>query len=139
MRGEAANPEYLYQIVLCCEYIKQIVAELEGDFDKFTDAKGRKDRDLSAFYAGQIGEYANKLTAQFKAEHGEIIWHQIVAMRNRIFHDYRSVRQDILWEIMIEEVPRLGEQCLRILSELDPNASTDIQEEIESLRSNNGG
>jgi uncharacterized protein with HEPN domain len=33
-----------------------------------------------------IGEAARRLPAEFKARHGEIPWHQIAGLRNRIVH-----------------------------------------------------
>jgi len=38
-----------------------------------------------------IGEAARRLPAEFKARHGEIPWHQIAGLRNRIVHAYFDV------------------------------------------------
>ena len=104
MRGEALNAEHLYQIVIYCECIGRAVESLNDEYDNFVNEKNKNTCDSCAFYVGKVGEYATKLTEKFRAEHSEIIWHQIIGLRNRIFHDYRSVKKATLWNIMREEL-----------------------------------
>lgn len=40
--------------------------------------------------------------------HPSIPWRLIRGMRNRIAHDYRTIDDDIVWEVVSEHVPVLG-------------------------------
>ena len=40
--------------------------------------------------------------------HPSVPWQLIRGMRNRIAHDYRTVDDDIVWEVVTEHVPALG-------------------------------
>jgi uncharacterized protein with HEPN domain len=54
-----------------------------------------------------IGEAANRIHDDWRHEHPEIDWINIIGMRNRIVHDYRHINFDRVWEIATIEVPRL--------------------------------
>ncbi|HXH41518.1 MAG TPA: HepT-like ribonuclease domain-containing protein [Thermoanaerobaculia bacterium] len=54
-----------------------------------------------------IGEAANRIHDDWRREHPEIDWPNIIGMRNRIVHDYRHINFDRVWEIATIEVPRL--------------------------------
>ena len=134
MRDPSANLGYLLQIIRYCELTKKAITKINADYEKFIDEDERLVRDSCALYVGQIGECANKLTAEFKVAHSNIPWRQIVDMRNRIFHDYLSVDTEILWNIVMNDVPELDEQCRGILLELDPNAEDNIRETLDNGR-----
>jgi uncharacterized protein with HEPN domain len=54
-----------------------------------------------------IGEAARRISAEGRALHPTIEWQQIVGMRNRIVHEYRDVKFEIVWQVATEEIPRL--------------------------------
>ncbi|MBI5841681.1 MAG: DUF86 domain-containing protein [Chloroflexi bacterium] len=56
-----------------------------------------------------IGEAARKISP-------ELPWRQIIGMRHRIVHDYMRVDEDILWEVVINDLPSL----LPILERITP-------------------
>jgi len=45
-----------------------------------------------------LGEAASKVTADTRAEHGDIPWPAIVGMRNRLVHAYFDIDPDIVWD-----------------------------------------
>lgn len=61
-----------------------------------------------------IGEAARRLPAEFKAGHGEIPWHQIAGLRNRIVHAYVDVDVELVWGIVSNELPRLRAALTRL-------------------------
>mgnify|MGYP002854933071 CR=1 FL=1 len=63
----------------------------------------------------QIGELTTRLTEEFKAQHSEIPWNKIKATRNIHVHDYDSVRFDLIWEILTEDIPALKKSLEEIL------------------------
>lgn len=54
-----------------------------------------------------IGEAAARVSNDLKAEHPEIRWQAITAMRNRLIHGYFEVDKDVVWETVTRELPRL--------------------------------
>jgi uncharacterized protein with HEPN domain len=65
----------------------------------------------------QIGENAKKLSQPFKDTHRNIPWKDISNLRNRIAHEYFDIDLDIIWEIIMIEVPELLKFTEKILSE----------------------
>jgi uncharacterized protein with HEPN domain len=67
-----------------------------------------------------IGEAAQRVSADFRLTYPQIPWREIVGMRNRIVHDYLSVDEDIIWEVVQQDLPPL----VSLLEEIIP---ADIQ------------
>lgn len=51
----------------------------------------------------------------------EIPWADIVAMRNRLIHNYFDVNLDIVWQTVTEELPHVVDQVQKLL------AANDVQ------------
>lgn len=60
----------------------------------------------------QIGELAGHLTEQYRAEHPQMPWRQIKALRNIIAHHYGAVDAETAWEIVESDIPALHRYCL---------------------------
>ena len=54
-----------------------------------------------------IGEAANRLSDEFKAQHANIDWNRIRGFRNRIVHDYFGIDYEIVWSIVQNYIPSL--------------------------------
>ena len=54
-----------------------------------------------------VGEAANRVPEEERALHPEIPWPQIVGLRDRLIHGYDAVDNDILWQILIHDLPTL--------------------------------
>ena len=67
-----------------------------------------------SFALGQIGELANKLSDEFKNTHIDLPWKQMTALRHRIVHGYDSVQQDLVWDIVKDDIPKLQENINNI-------------------------
>ena len=57
-----------------------------------------------------IGEAATKVSNEFREQHPEIDWVQIIGMRHRLVHDYRNINVEKVWEALDSGVPDLIEQ-----------------------------
>ena len=64
---------------------------------------------------GIIGEATNKI---LKDQPDIAISHAkaIIATRNRVIHDYAAVTDDVLWKIVINDLPKLKEEIEVLLS-----------------------
>jgi uncharacterized protein with HEPN domain len=66
-----------------------------------------------------IGEAANNLTREFRANTTNIEWRKIIATRNRIIHGYATVDLEIIWNITQNDLPKLKTEIEKILEHLD--------------------
>ena len=64
-----------------------------------------------------IGEAANYIPDEIKVKYKDIPWRQIVGLRHRLIHGYFVVDYDIVWNIIIKDIPRLKTAIKRILEE----------------------
>jgi len=62
-----------------------------------------------------VGEAAGRVSPHVRAKHPEIPWPEIVGLRNRLIHGYDSVDMDILWEILVHDLPPLAEDLAQIV------------------------
>ena len=54
-----------------------------------------------------VGEAASRTTPEFRVNHPEIPWREVISMRNRLTHGYFEVNLDILWNIVKNDIPPL--------------------------------
>ena len=54
-----------------------------------------------------VGEAASRVPMEDRALYSDIPWPQIIGLRNRLIHGYDAVDQDILWQIVVEDLPPL--------------------------------
>lgn len=70
--------------------------------------------DSCAFRIEQIGENAKDLSEQFKDQtREEVEWHKIISFRNIIAHAYGTINSLILWDIVINDIPKLRSFCAK--------------------------
>jgi uncharacterized protein with HEPN domain len=71
---------------------------------------------------GILGEAAHRLLAEapeFVATHPEISFARIYATRNRITHAYEEVDLEIVWNLVVNDVPALQPAIAAVLNELN--------------------
>jgi uncharacterized protein with HEPN domain len=66
-----------------------------------------------------IGEAARQVSREFTAIHPEVPWEKIIGMRHKVVHDYLGVDEDIVWQVVTGDLPKLVES----LEPLVPPAS----------------
>lgn len=54
-----------------------------------------------------VGEAASRVPKEECVRYPEISWPQIVGLRNRLIHGYDAVDLDILWQIIVHDLPPL--------------------------------
>jgi uncharacterized protein with HEPN domain len=98
-----AAPLLVEDIWEAIEKIQRYVAGLDHD----TFIKDDKTIDSVVRNLEIIGEAANRLPTDFRAQHTEIEWRKIIGLRNRIVHNYFNIDVDIVWEITQKDLPHL--------------------------------
>jgi uncharacterized protein with HEPN domain len=62
-----------------------------------------------------IGEAANRVPDSIQAKYSHLPWLQMIGLRNRLIHGYDNVDFDILWVIVVQDLPGLIAQLESIL------------------------
>ena len=47
------------------------------------------------------------MSREFTDGHPEIPWAAIIGMRHKVVHDYLAVDEDIVWQVVIHDLPKL--------------------------------
>jgi len=108
---------FIRQIIRYCKDIEECIEYFGNDEEDFL---GNKFYQTScAFYVSHIGESANYLSSELTGKYPDVMWREIVGLRNIIVHDYGKVRIESLWETITKRVPELKESCEFILSQIN--------------------
>ncbi|OGO38942.1 MAG: hypothetical protein A2147_06040 [Chloroflexi bacterium RBG_16_57_8] len=54
-----------------------------------------------------LGEAARNVSPALRARHPEIPWTSIVGTRDRLAHGYMKVNYEVMWEIIVGDLPSL--------------------------------
>jgi uncharacterized protein with HEPN domain len=103
--------DYLRHILTEADYLVAATADL-------TFAEYEQDETLRRAFIRSlevIGEAAKKVPAEFRAEHPEIEWRAMAAMRDRLIHGYFGVDHELVWEVVVRRIPDLRKRVAAIL------------------------
>ena len=65
-----------------------------------------------------IGEASNMLTKDFREEHPEVPWRDIIDMRNVLIHGYYVASPLFVWETYTDNLPEFKLQIERFIAEM---------------------
>ncbi len=74
-----------------------------------------------------IGEAANKVSQETRDTFPQVRWSDIIGMRHRMIHDYANVDYDIVWDVVIYDLPALI-AALEALFPDQPDENSDDSE-----------
>jgi uncharacterized protein with HEPN domain len=64
-----------------------------------------------------IGEAAHGLSSQLKVRHPEVPWEKIIGMRHVLVHGYFAIDLDIVWAVIMKDLPPLESAIQAILED----------------------
>lgn len=67
-----------------------------------------------------VGEAAARIDPDTRNCYPQLPWQQMLAMRNRIVHEYFAIDTEIVWQTATASLPPLIEQLRQILAEDKP-------------------
>ena len=62
-----------------------------------------------------IGEAANNLSKELQSEYSSIPWPKIISFRNFLVHEYFGIDLELIWDILINNIPVLKSDIEKIL------------------------
>ncbi len=108
MQGDGA---LLLDMLLYCEQAEQFASTLT--LEEFQASRLHQLAVVKAVET--VGEAASKISDETQQAHPEIPWPSIIGMRNRLVHGYGSIRLDVVWRTVKEDIPALAGQLRRIV------------------------
>ena len=91
-------------------YVDKILIDLEflikhtKDITKDEFGKNELLIDSIMFRFIQISEHIKKFTSDFRNEHSNIPWKDIIGLRNRIVHEYGNVDLNIIYDTVKKDI-----------------------------------
>lgn len=64
-----------------------------------------------------IGEATKQLSSQFRDQHPTIDWRAMTGMRDKLIHGYFTIDYDIVWRVVIQNLPSLREQIRELIDD----------------------
>lgn len=105
---------HLYDINTAIDEVYSFFMQVPKRFDEYQ--KNLMLRRAIERNIGIIGEATNKIlkeAPEIAISHSRAI----IATRNRVIHDYAAVTDDVMWKIVINDLPKLKEEVSELLNE----------------------
>lgn len=108
-----SDRQYLEHILEAIEDINDFVKGISKE-----DFFNNKEKQYSVFRAFEIiGEATRKISSEFKHNHDELPWRKMMAMRDKLIHDYFQVSMEIVWETIKNDLEALKTQLEQVLDD----------------------
>ncbi|MFB6276395.1 MAG: DUF86 domain-containing protein [Halothece sp.] len=111
--SERSNREYLHHI----QQASHRIASYTTGMTEQTFWEDSKTQDAVIRNLEIIGEATKNLTNEVRERYPEIPWKSMAALRDRLIHNYFGVNLDIVWQIVVQELPKVSSQLEIILNE----------------------
>jgi len=107
------------------EYLKHILDETVFIINKTQQLDKKdflKDEVLKRAFVRSleiIGEAVKRLPEDLRKKFHQIDWRAIAGTRDKLIHDYFGIDYDIVWDIIVNEIPALKNEIEIIFKDLD--------------------
>lgn len=111
MKGKLGDRQRLLHILEAIDEIQTYTAN--------TDIKSFLSNSMMRFACVKqieiIGEAANTITTETKEIFTDLEWKQIIGMRHILVHEYFGVDFDLIWQVIINDLPALKAKILDVI------------------------
>ncbi len=64
-----------------------------------------------------VGEAVRRLSDDLRTRETTVPWRDIAGTRDKLIHGYFSVKLDVVWNVVVQDLPTLAQQVRRILGQ----------------------
>ena len=68
-----------------------------------------------------IGEAVGKISLELKTEYPDINWRDMKDLRNLLIHEYFGIDLEIIWNIIIKDIPTFKNSIIRVSNYIKDN------------------
>ena len=112
----SSDRQRIQHIQTYCKDIAGFIDRFGADFQTFT--KDRAYFNAVSMCVMQIGELANGLSEEYRTEtKDQMQWGMVRGMRNWLAHAYTEIDENIIWETVTNDIPKLIKFCEDELSQ----------------------
>jgi len=115
MRGKIGDRERLGHILDAIAEIESYTVNI--DFKEFIANSMMRFASIKQIEI--IGEAANYITPETKDLFSDIEWKQIIGMRHILIHEYFGVDANLVWQVIVSDIPVLKAAITRIAMSLE--------------------
>ena len=105
----------------------QAVATFVAKQSQLSFNRNRMLQDAVKYELLVIGEASKRFTSEFREQHPDWPWHQMIGLRNILTHEYDTVDLGTVWLTTKRSLPRLAGQVREALGR-DPAVDSSIEE-----------
>lgn len=101
------------------EHILESIRWIEIYTESFSQEKFLKNVQLQDCVTRRleiIGEAVKNIPGTLKDQHPNIPWKKIAGIRDIVIHEYFGVDNILIWKIVKQDIPKLKENILKLLS-----------------------
>lgn len=114
MKDKMGDKQRLEHILDAIKEIESYIAGTGSDLSSFLSNSMM--RFASVKQIEIIGEAANYITQDTKDKFPDIKWQQITGMRHILVHEYFGIDSNLVWQVIINDIPVLKSSIEKIYS-----------------------
>lgn len=106
------------------EYIQHVLNEIDflgRQREQTTKEKFLRDGVLQRAFARSleiIGEAIKQIPADIREQYSAVDWKSLAGLRDKLIHHYFGVDYEIVWDVIVNELPGIKEALQQVLSNL---------------------
>lgn len=93
----------------------RIILDLMQGIDESTFQSDIRTQSAVLYQLTILGEAVKRLSDEFRQQHPEISWREIAGMRDKLIHQYDSVKMDLVWLTIQRDIPEFLKQLTPLL------------------------
>lgn len=97
-------------------FTKRILSFTVG-MDQATFADDLKTQAAVLYEISILGEALRRISAEFRDNNPQIPYKKIIAMRNKLVHEYDGINLDLVWDVVQNDIPELVELIAPLVPE----------------------